>query len=90
MNLAWTVGRSDTQQLYVGLEGLVINTEESSATVVLFTDSACVSDYCDQCHSSSSMTVFLVAICFLLSIPPLLINYKRASRKRDQNKQKFW
>ena len=90
MNLAWTIGESDTQQLFVGLEAVVLDSGQGSPEVMQFVDEDCVNDYCDQCHNSSSMTVFLVVICFLLSVPPLLINYKRASRKRDQNTQKFW
>ena len=90
MNLAWTIGESETQQLFVGLEGLVLDREDSSSTVLRFTDESCINDYCDLCHNSSTMTVFLVAFCFLVSIPPLVINYKRASRTRDHNSSKFW
>jgi hypothetical protein len=93
MNLAWTIGESDTQQFYVGLEALVLETEtasESSTVVMEFTDPDCINDYCDLCHDSSIFTVFLVAICFILSIPPLVINYKRSLRNGDRNYLKFW
>jgi len=90
MNLAWTIGESDNQMMYVGLEALVLDTNTASARVVQFTDDACIDNYCDLCYDSSITTVFVVAICFILSIPPLIINYKRASRKRDQHSQKFW
>lgn len=90
MNLAWTIGESETQMLHVGLEGLVLDTEDTSATAMRFTDESCINDYCDFCHNSATMTVFLVALCFFVSMPPLVVNYKRASRKRDHNTHKFW
>ena len=90
MNLAWTIGESETQEMFVGLEALVLQRDYGSTKVVTFTDSECIDNFCDLCYDSSIVTVFWVAVCFVLTIPPLFINYNRASKKRDRNVQKFW
>lgn len=90
MNLAWTIGESDTQQMFVGLEAMVRDTDSTAVEVVKFTNEDCIENFCSLCHDSAATTVTVVSVIFLLTIPPLVINYKRASRKLDQNSLKFW
>lgn len=84
INLAWTIGTSATETLYIGLEAQVVEID-GSTSVIDWTDTGCTMEYCDHCHRSSDLTVAAVVICFLLAIPPILTTYKRASRTRDQH-----
>lgn len=89
-HLAWTIGESDSQKFYIGLDTQVIEAEGYGTVTMKFADEDCGSDYCDLCHKQSRITVSILIFCLLLSFPPIFINYKRSSRTRDQNVQKVW
>jgi len=89
-------GRYDN---YAGLSGFVttwqaINTTDNTAILnevvpISWTDEQCILQCCGDCHTASVVSVSLVFVAILASLPTLMCNCQRASADSDDNVEKM-
>lgn len=84
---AWTYGESNDFKLWVGLSE-VIYEENGVTTSLLWDEHDCVYDYCHDCKDACASTYNAVIVSLITSLPQLLTDIQRSTRRGDLNCQK--
>ena len=83
----WTYGESEGYKLWIGLSE-VIYEQDGATTSLLWDDHDCVFDYCHQCKNACASTYNAVIVSLVTSVPQLLTDIQRSTRRGDLNCQK--
>lgn len=83
----WTYGESESSKLWVGLSE-VIYEQNGITTSTLWDEHNCVYDYCHQCKDACGSTYNAVIVSLITSLPQLMTDIQRSTRRGDLNCQK--
>ena len=87
LDTCWTYGEASGFKIWVGLSE-VIYEQSGVVTTLLWDEHDCIYEYCHECKDACSSTYNAVIVSLVTSVPQLLTDIQRSTRRGDLNCQK--